>query len=322
MAVICNLTTDLSDVYSDLAYFRRYRRLDGFVSVGSDIWELRNTGYVDMIFEDKQAMTRAADDTDSPSAGEFSYHSAEDKIRVQFTGSKAPSVLVVEQGLDWPNFLSRMRAKAQEEIEEFLRPFYVIPFQKIAVPYQSNDGASWPLPLIRAVAELTVSNIINAVEPGHQLAVDLRRRVDLDVDASSVGGALSQFSTLKGFIQKIRDGNLVLRLEKTKRFNNGYELVVGASNSSTAFVRVSGDYNNTLRQIWQITIDGAGAVGTATFKWSKDNGSTFKKTTENTLPSTPDFERRYELDDGLFIEFIGTFSLNDTWDIHLFTGIV
>lgn len=99
----------------------------------------------------------------------------------------------------------------------------------------------------------------------------------------------------------------------------GMETAGGGSsnyNAGTGSVITSGTYTGTANARYIVVIDGAGAVGTATFKWSRDNGETWQGTgvTTSAVP--------IPLEKGMKIAFPGDgaasdFAVNDEWVFYV-----
>ncbi|MBT1070884.1 DUF4091 domain-containing protein [Pelotalea chapellei] len=83
-------------------------------------------------------------------------------------------------------------------------------------------------------------------------------------------------------------------------------------NVGTGTVVTSGTYTGTANARYIVVIDGAGAVGTATFKWSRDNGKTWQRTAVTTSAAP------VLLENGISVAFsgngiVGDFAVNDEW---------
>jgi hypothetical protein len=311
----CNISSDLTDVYANLNEFRKFQVIENWVKTSTtNVWEYLHSGYVGMLFENGAIMTRATDDTSSPTAGQWSYFPTEDKIRAQFTSSKNPGVLRVEKGIDWESFITRMRNDAQEEIEGKLKDLFVIPFQQIHDPFTSYNSRNYDASLRDAVATLTVSKIISAIEPVNPMATIFRRKVDLPITDPNFKGE-------KGFIQRILDGDLTLSIQKTSRQLGGWDIIENSSQTANVYLLLSGRYIGSVKKVWRIQIDTAGAPGTATYKKREGDTLSFTDTKKETRSSGLE-NRRVHLGDGVYGEFIrtgaATYAITDYWDIYLY----
>lgn len=87
----------------------------------------------------------------------------------------------------------------------------------------------------------------------------------------------------------------------------------GGGNGGSGSCASGGHYVGAVDRSYQIKIDTAGEIGAATFKWSRDGGSTWVET----LVPIPD-TNPITLEDGITVTFTGgageDLSLNDYWD--------
>ncbi|MCA9404867.1 MAG: hypothetical protein KC897_13845, partial [Candidatus Omnitrophica bacterium] len=118
-------------------------------------------------------------------------------------------------------------------------------------------------------------------------------------------------------VQRVLRGEVSLKIQRTARQTGGFDVIEGSANAGTGFLRVSGRYTGSDKQVWRVTIDGAGDAGTATYKLSPNGGSGWTQELQLTREASSN-NRRVWLADGVFGEFAGTFEDGDSWDIVLY----
>ncbi len=305
----CNTTSDLVRVYRAIQEYKGLETLTGWENTSGAVYKIDQSGYVAMVFDDGVEMTASSPATTTPAAGEFSYIESSDILYVRISDDSDPASSTMHNGPDWSVLTSAARNDAQEMLEGLLKSVYAVPFQKILTPgtsYNSRDYDYW---INRATALLTCYIIISQVNPDDPTAIKMLKQVDnpepLEVEDKP------------GIIQRILNGEIVLRTQKSAREIGGFNAYEGASNNAAGYLKLSGRYTGSQKEVWTLTIDTSGTPGTATWKLSRDNGGTFDFTLQETRNSNSD-NRRVDLTSNIEAEFVGTFSLNDTWDIELF----
>lgn len=304
----CNITSDLIRVYRDIRDYKALRTFTGFVNVTGNYFELPQTGYVAQVFEDDYLMGKGS------TAGtllvkEFFYDSSIDLLYIRTSGDDNPTGYTIEGGPDWQALKTAARNDAQEMLEGLLKSVYAVPFQKILSPGSSYNSRDYDYWINRATALLTCYIIISQVNPDDPTAMKLLKQVDNPEPLET--------EEKPGIVQRILNGEIVLRTQKSAREIGGFNAYEGSSNNAAGYLKLSGRYTGSQKEVWTLTIDTAGAPGTATWKLSRDNGGTFDYTLQETRKSNSD-NRRVDLVSNIEAEFVGTFSENDTWDIELF----
>lgn len=305
MIEYCNLTTDLIDAYQDIESYKNLSTLTGFELSSGSIYKLDQSGLAEMVFEDGEELTAASNA--SVSAGQFYYDAAADLLYLQCSDSANPSTHTIESGADWNVWKQRARNDAQEMLEGWLRQRYAVPFQKVQAPTQSYNDRDYDFWIRRATALLTCAQIVQRSNPDDPA---------FDVLYKQVYYPEPEIGDNPGIVQQILNGDIALRTQRVAREAGGWNIYEGDSNGANGGMIVTGTYTGSNREIWKITIDLGGAPGTATYKISYDNGTTDDKTGQATITSGAD-DRRVNIGGGLYAEFIGTLTLNDTWTIEL-----
>ena len=88
-------------------------------------------------------------------------------------------------------------------------------------------------------------------------------------------------------------------------------------NTATAYTWLLGNYTGSTYQKWRLQIDTAGAIGTATWKLSRDTGTNWDLTLQKTFDADNN-NQRISISSGLSCVFFGTFGDGDYWDIEVF----
>lgn len=304
----CNVTTDLTNAYREIDRYKGYFELDStrWSVYSGSVYVQYETGYVSALFENGVPLTAVSSIANVNSERKYFYDSTNDALYVYCTSGANPNTKTIEAGETWNSFKTTCRNDAQEMLEGFLRSKFITPFQKVLSPRTSYNSESYDFEIRHATALLTCYLIIKRLNPDDKIADKLFKEVyNPDPEPEEV----------KGIVQQIIDGDVVLNIQQANRLAGGYNVYEGASNSGTGNIIVTGTYVGSQKEIWTVTIDNAGAVGTATFKFSRDGGTTWDLTSQDTKD---DSVRRIHVADGIYIEFVGTFSLNDTWQIELF----
>lgn len=306
----CNLTTHLLSAYSDIEQYKGMGLLTDWEFVSGAVYKFDKSGYIEMVFDDGVPLTEESTETTTPAAGKFSYYTDTDTLYIRLTGDADPAASVMEKGPPWETRKQRARNDAQEMLEGFLGNVFPTPFQKVISPDISYNSELYDYWIRRATALLTCWILVKDINPNDP-AVDLLYK-EVDNPNPEVGEKL-------GIVQRILNGEVVLKMQRLAREAGGFNMFEGSSNAATAFFDVflpSGVHSVATEQIWRIQMDTAGAPGTATYKISKDGGSTFDDTLQDTTNDGDD--KRIHLGAGIYCRFVGTFVENDYIDLHLY----
>lgn len=310
----CNTTTDLLNVYSDIVKYQGHYELDSndWVNHSGIVYKMYNTGHVDDLFEDGQSLTEADSIANVDESGEWYYDDDTDVLYVQCSDDTDPSLHTMETGRTWGGtggFLETVRNNAQEILEGYLRPLgYIVPLRPIVAPKESYNSRDYDYWVIRSTAIITCALIVENLNPGDQMASKLWKMFDNpdpDVDESP------------GMLQRLKDGDYALKIQRATTEPGHFNIYENSNNTATAYFDVTGRYNGSHEVIWRLQIDGAGAPGTATYKLSKDGGTTFDITTQDTWEADGDI-KRIHIGQGIYVRFVGTFEVGDYIDIHAY----
>jgi len=293
----CNLTTDLVRAYQNIFDIIAPKQLtDWNLTTGQSIvYQVNQTGYVSAVFQDTTPLTsRASISLVASNVGSFFYDSDNDILYVSCTDSVDPDGNhTIEVGVDKETFIGECRAIAQSTIESILDKRFPRPLPESINTYL---GRKYDDDFIQAVAKLTCSIAITSVAPQIPDNSDLASR--LRAEAIQV-------------ITDHNDGTRSFSFEIVKA-EVGSVSILPFSVSGDGMIEVAGVYSGSEDKTLRVKITLAGAVGTATYQYSTDDGSTYNGTSITTAGTW------VAMTNSLYIRFNsrgGTFALNDTWKL-------
>lgn len=293
MVEYCNLTTDLQNVFSGIEDFAGFEVIEDFTASG-DNYLKNGTGSTSIVREDELKLTSASNT--SLSVGEFYYDSSNDVLYIRCSDDEAPSTHEIEiNSQDWNGIKTWARQVASGQVEAMLNPQFPrpIPVSKLDFDYTGN---LYDPDVMKSVATMTVANIIERVEPENPLVEVFRKKIWNPPEDS-------------GVMWDYRQGRKAFSFQTT--IDEYYGNIIPVSESSAGRIQVRGNYRGTESYVLRIKISTAGAVETAEFDVSDDNGRSYFTTGMTTYNQ---FQRIY---DGIFVKFEGTFEVGDEWKITI-----
>ena len=310
----CNITTDLSNAYAKIEEYASTRfRIRGYSieSQSGFIYKSFNPGNIEVFFEDSIQLTSVSAVASINAASKYYYDATNDIIYVRVSDATDPDTHIMEKGFDWTALKTRVRNRAQDEIDGYLDAKFPRPIP-MSRQYHVSD-INYDFGLVKATSLLTCANILNMFGD-FENAVELRNQVIDPVDNG-------------GIIDRYNDGRMRFSWETTPDELGRFNIEQNSANTGAGFIELNGRYggdddidehvnlNFALEdQTWYFEMDTAGAVGTATFKWSRDGGTTF----ESELKVTS--EEWLYLATGIFIRFWdrgSTFADSDNWKAYM-----
>lgn len=309
----CNINTDLKDVYPQIDQYKSRLKLTGFTlaSGQTKTYQKIGPGYVELVFQDGAQLTvKTSVALCEATAGTFWYDEDNDILYVHATGDtnlNTSTTTLIEAGLDWDGFKTRMRNKAEEYLDSYLNRKYPTPLMPRLVKTHVTDS-DYEYPVVRACALLTCAFIIGRIKPDNPVAASLMKQTY---------NANPEVGEDPGIINQILSGDMVLQEQISGREPGNWNIYPSSSNSGTGYVAFVGKYYGAAYEKWRVQIDTAGTPGTATYKLSYDTGTNWDYTLQETF-NTDDNDRRVNIGSGIYCVFWGTFVLNDYWDLELF----
>jgi len=311
----CNITTDLSDQIPDIGRYMERRILRPFftVSGNANTYACRSQGQTNMVFDDGEVLTKQTSVANVQSnAGSWFYDVSVDSVYVHAKGSDnlTTATITIEAGEDWDALLTRINNRAYNMVNNYLNPIMPTPVPPRIQRHESTDDYDYVL--IKANALFTCSEIIRRRATDDALADKLYKMVwNSNLDTGEE----------KGLLNQLRDGDIVLTDQISARETGSFNYWPDSSNTTDTPIWIYGKYTGETYQRWRLEFDNTAATGTATFKLSRDGGTTFDLTTQKTFDSTND-DRRMSLLSGLSVIFdpdtSNDYTDGDFWTIEVF----
>jgi len=311
----CNITTDLSDQIPDIGRYMERRILRPFFAVtgNANTYACRSQGQTNMVFDDGEALTlKTSIATVQATAGTWWYDITVDTVYVHAKGSDTltTATITIEAGEDWDALLTRINNRMYNFMNGILNPAYPTPIAPRIVRNESTDDYDYIL--IKSNALLTCSEIIRRRATDDALAEKLYNMVwNTNVDTAEE----------KGLLNQLRDGDIVLTDQITARETGSFNYWPDSGNTTDTPLWIYGQYTGETYQRWKLEFDNTAATGTATFKLSRDGGTTWDLETQDTFDSTGD-DRRMPLLSGLYAIFDpdtgNDYTDGDSWVIEVF----
>lgn len=320
----CNTTTDLVGAYARVESARDLRVLAGYKPhTVANVFKMGKVGSFESMYEDNTPMTAQAFTSDlattlaALSAGEYYYDSTNDVLYFYPTGG-VPDSHTYRVGEDWAQTKTRAVQDASRDADAILNVKYPTPI------YFSQDGskdAPYDRDLMKAVAKMACGHLMARIDP---------MQTDSLHNPTNISAQL--YEEGRRVLVEYIEGKRVFSWEISIAEIGKYNIRATSGNTSEGMFQLRGEYAPTdvvdgsdelgesagfADAFWKIKISTGGALGTAKFELSKDNGTTYSDeiTTVNTWVS---------LSSGLWVRFLaraGTssdFIVNDTWQIELY----
>jgi hypothetical protein len=296
----CNIHDDLQSVFKDIENFQGRDTLVtfGLVSGQTNTYSKTNTGHIGAIWDDGAALTeKTSIATVEAAAGSWWWDPTNDILYVHQTGAGDPDTSTIEaHGVGiWSAYKQRMVDRSGEQFEAFLDKKYPRPLPFARTSY---EGVNYDADIVIAVALLTCSNIIKARDIDNPLWRTLYNQVWNPEDDSGI--AWDYYKGRRSF-----------SFEATKdEFDGNLERKVIGS-GSTGRIWVAGNGNRSNRRKVALIITTGGAPGTAVYKISFDNKTTYTENLE-----VLSYHNYQHLVDDIYLKFEGTFVATDEWELN------
>jgi hypothetical protein len=297
----CNVTSDLAQINVDIEKYHVVDVLENWEphSTHADVYQKRATGYYAAVYDTGEALSVQTSAADVQSnAGSYYYDGTNDILYIHTADSDDPvseSIVITASTIgDWKTYKETMRNDAMELVESLVDPKFPRP-----LPFARNsyNSKKYDTDIVKSCAYLTCYLIIQDNQPGSQVAENLYQQV---WDKANDRGILWEHMT----------GERAFSFETTADDFNGRLENLTLDASSTGRVYLAGTGENALHTIYRIKISTGGAVETAEFQVSDDDGRTYG----DAVTTYNEFQH---LADGIFIRFDGTFVADDEWKIEV-----
>jgi hypothetical protein len=310
MPLYCNTNTDLTRAYSKIEEFGRTaaRTLNarGWKShTVANVFKWPGTGYVEAVYEDNAKCTLAASIATVNAAQKWYYDSTNDVLYFYPTGGVVdPHVILA--GEDWATVKTDAVTIASRDAEALLDPNTPVP---LPMSITGTTAQPYDRDFTHAVALIACGHIVARTSPAAYAA-------DGSATADSVAAQL--LNAGRRIVNEYKEHLRAFSWEITADEIGGANLKASSTNTSAGLVQIKGLYVGKDDAFWKIKILLGGAVGTATWVYSLDNGTTY--TTTGVLTDT-DWA---EIGSGLWVRFVpridaaGDFITNDTWQLEVY----
>lgn len=294
----CNVTSDLQLAFGGIEDFAGLETLSTFTAVsGQDkTFSKRNTGYFGAVFENGVAMTEKTSIAEvQATASTFWYDSTNDILYLHCSDDADPDThTITAMTDDWNDLKTTCRNDAMEEEESYLDPNFPRP-----LPFARNsyNSAKYDADLVRACAFITVRKIIEHRDPTSSLIAVFWNKCYSSEEPY-------------GLLWEYKENKRAFSFETTKDDFDGRLENLTLDADSTGRVYIAGLGTCQDHRMYRIKIDTAGAVETATYKISDDNGLTWYSTENKTYYNYQSFVYN------TWIRFFGTFVEDDEWTIE------
>jgi hypothetical protein len=310
----CNVTTDLTDVYPDIERYQEKFILEGWVSVAgnANTYAVFGCGQINMVFDNGVMLTlKTSIATVQTAAGSWWYDSDNDVVYVHAVDSDdlttvAQTTTRIEAGEDWDTLKDNMRDNAMQFMDSVLNPRYPTPLMPRQI--KTHDTSDYEYPVVRTCALLTCAFLAKRRNPSDKTGNMLYEEAWMPEPESD---------KQKGWLNQLRDGDMVLQDQISAREVGSFNVYPESGITATAYTWFLGTYTGLQFERWRLQIDTAGAVGTATWKLSRDGGTNWDLTLQKTFDADNN-DRRIYLLDGISAIFYGTYGADDYYDIEVF----
>jgi len=323
----CNTSTDLSRAYGRVFEYLKGQQqiLRGFLPhTTANIFRKAGTGYVEAMFEDGVKMTEAASLGAVDAAQEWYYDSTNDVLYFYPTGG-VPENHQYTIGQDIDTIRTDAVKVASREAEARLHSKHIVPIPMSPSATVSGGVVKDPYDrdFIDAVAKIACGHLIGNVEPA----------VFNDGIPENIAAQL--LAAGRGVLDEYVTGKRTFSWELTQSEIGKAKHWPDSSNTSHGMIQLRGEFQpdrTTTTSVypdlsspvgfnqdvfWKIKITTGGALGTATFQVSKDNGTTYNGTDITTS------NQWAEISNNIFVRFLARanastdFIVNDTWQIEI-----
>ncbi len=294
----CDTNADLEMAYNDIEDFSGYETLTGFSLVTGQTYTYskQNCGYFGIVFEDSSRLTeKTSIATVEATASTWWYDSDNDILYVHCSNIADPDNHTITAGVDdWDALKTTCRNDAQEWVESLLDTRYPrpLPFAK-----NSYNSRMYDFDIRYSTALMTCVLIIRHRDPQNPIAEYLEKMVWNPGNDS-------------GILWDHVHGRSAFSFETTKDDFNGRLENITLDASSTGRIYPAGRSDSEDHWVYRVKISTAGAVETAYFRISDDDGLTWS----DPIQTSKNF---IYLGNDIWVRFDGTFVLNDEWKIEV-----
>ena len=284
----CNITEDLQNVCKNIEKYA-YQTIDTYMFTavsGEDYSQQGQVGFIGALYFNRILQTQASATSTISASTPWYYASNVLYLLTSLIGDNDVTILPDT----WENVKKTAREEASQELENYFRPIYTIPF-----PFKRNSTKEFDEDIKKMVAIMTCMIIIQGDNPDNSL--------------------LESFSNLlwnndkkntKGLLEGYLDGKKAFSFEATRGTFNG--LITPESVSGSGTLEVLGQNNDQNYAKYEIEITTGGATGTAKYKLTKN------AVVIGTYLSYLYYVNLVHCD--IYIRLSGTFTIGDKWIVE------
>ena len=288
IAEYCNITTDLQSVCKELETYA-YQSIDlSYMTAvdGEDYSVQGQTGYIGALYINGLLKTQASSLANITENTPWFYDDELDQLYVYTDLIDGNDFSVLPD--TWENVKKTAREEASQELENYFRSIYTIPF-----PFKRNSEMEFDEDIKKMVAIMTCMIIIRTDNPENPI-LDAYHKMLWDTENS------------KGILEAYLEGRKAFSFEATRATFNG--LITPVSVSGTGNIEVLGSNDSLNYDKYEIEITTGGEVGTAKYKLTKNNVD---------MGTFASYLYYVNLADcNIYIRLSGTFEIGDKWTIE------
>lgn len=292
----CNAESDLTDVFDRIDdYNSRFRLRQEFIVSAGNVYKQYGLGKIEQLYEDNELLTEVSAVASVDASGEWYYDSTNDLLYVQCSDDAAPSTHTMEKGVNWLTLKTRTRNEAMEILDSMLDARFPRPLPEARLYHTDSD---YDIDIKKSCALITC-HLFASRAGDNKIAEKLMKQVT-NTDNN-------------GIIDLHNSRKRVFSFEVDAEHLGHGAIEADSSNTGDGMIEIRGLFTGDTDEIWRVEMDLAGAVGTATFKYSRDKGSNWQKENQATD------NEWINLESGISIRFFhrsGTFDNGDKWDVY------
>ena len=284
---------DLKDIYPNLNDFDVKTAIYGWVVVSGTKYAAHNSGLVTQLFADGEDLGPAQSfHTDLNTEGEWFYNSAEDVC--YYYAASTPADKLMEAGEEFSTLITRIMKNASRYVDSRIDG---------GVPrdaFKDKEG-NYDYFLIRTASLVSIYFLINATNPGSEVAEKFLAEANFNIDQINTG------KTKLSYQVTADSASGVLR-----------EVTAPQAGNPLYIVDTRGHYSG-IYDLMKIVISTAGAIGTAKFDAYHGDSTGLK---QNKVVDAELITGKYQsVGGGLQVRFSGSTdasaaTVNDEWELE------
>ena len=284
---------DLKDIYPNLDDFDVKTAIYGWIVVSGSKYAAHNSGLVTQLFADGEDLGPAQSaHTDLNTEGEWFYNSAEDVC--YYYAASTPADKLMEAGEEFSTLITRIMKNASRYVDSRIDG---------GVPrdaFKDKEG-NYDYFLIRTASLVSIYFLINATNPGSEVAEKFLAEANFNIDQINTG------KTKLSYQVTADSASGVLR-----------EVTAPQAGNPLYIVDTRGHYSG-IYDLMKIVISTAGAIGTAKFDAYHGDSTGLK---QNKVVDAELITGKYQsVGSGLQVRFAGSTdasvaTVNDEWELE------